>query len=336
MGDVVEGENITYSDLNDTKISVDALNVLYQFLSIIRQRDGTPLKDSDGNVTSHLSGIFYRTTMLVENNIDPVYVFDGEMPDLKSTEAAERRKKRQEAEKEWEELKEEGKIDEAFSKAMQSSKVTGNMVDETRELLEAMGIQYVDAPSEGEAQAAHMTRKGSVDAVGSQDWDCLLFGASEMIKNLTSRKKRKTGKGSSREISTQRIALDDVTSSLGISRKKLVWMGILIGTDFNPKGVKGLGPKRSLKTVKKHESFEDVMNDSKVEWTHDNSAYKIRDFFMNPPTKEADLGSGELDRSKVKEILVDRHEFSEDRVSSNLDDLENGLNSRQPGLGSFT
>jgi flap endonuclease-1 len=127
-----------------------------------------------------------------------------------------------------------------------------------------------------------------------------------------------------------------VTSSLGISREKLVWMGILIGTDFNPKGVKGLGPKRSLKTVKKHESFEDVMDDSKVEWTHDNSAYKIRDFFMNPPTKKTDLGSGELNRSKVKEILVDRHEFSEDRVSSNLDDLENGLNSRQPGLGSFT
>lgn len=339
LGDLVDGEEIEFADLNDREIAVDAMNVLYQFLSIIRQRDGTPLKDSDGNVTSHLSGLFYRNIGLLQSNIRPVYVFDGAAPDLKKKETAKRKKKREEAREEWKKLKEEGKISEAYSKATQSSKLTGDMVKEAKDLLEAMGIATVQAPSEGEAQAAYMTEEGypgDIFAVGSQDWDCLLFGAERMVKNLTQRKTRKTSGGGKKEISTELIRLEDVLDQLDLSREKLVWMGVLMGTDFNPDGVHGIGPKTALKLVKEYEDFDELLEDEKVEWESENSPHEIREFFMDPPVEDIDYGSGDLDSDRVREILVDRHDFSADRVDSGLEDLEKALESRQSGLNSFT
>ncbi len=338
LGELVEREEIDFADLNDKEIAVDAMNTLYQFISIIRQRDGTPLQDSSGNITSHLSGLFYRNINLLENNIRPVYVFDGAMPDLKEKESSRRRKKREEAREEWEKLKDEGKISEAYSKATQSSKIDGDMIEEAKKLLEAMGIPYIDAPSEGEAQAAYMVRDdypGDIYAVGSQDWDCLLFGAENMVKNLTTRKSRKTSSGGRKSISTERIELDSVLEQLEISHEKLVWMGVLMGTDFNPDGVHGIGPKTALKLVRKYDDFDELLQDDKVEWESENDPYRIRDFFLNPPVEEIEYSFGEPDANKIREILVDEHDFSGDRVNSGIDDLENALESRQKGLGSF-
>lgn len=335
LGDLVESRDIELSDLNDRKLAVDAMNTIYQFLSIIRQRDGTPLKDSEGNVTSHLSGLFYRNIGLIENGIEPVYVFDGAQPDLKEKESSKRRKKREEAREEWKRLKEEGKISEAYSKATQSSRLTGDMIAESKKLLEAMGISTVQAPSEGEAQAAEMASREDFYAVGSQDWDCLLFGAERMVKNLTQRNTRRTSGGGRKEISTEVIEMESVLEDLGISREKLVWMGILIGTDFNPKGVHGIGPKTGLKLVKKYESFEALLDDDKVEWESDNDPEEIRSFLMDPPVKDVENLEKDLDREKVRSILVDDHGFSEDRVASGLDDLEDALESRQSALRSF-
>lgn len=336
LGELVDRKEIEFADLNDKEIAVDAMNTLYQFLSIIRQRDGTPLKDSSGNVTSHLSGLFYRNINLVENNIRPVFVFDGKAPDLKEKETTKRRKKREEAKEEWKRLKEEGKISEAYSKATQSSKVTGDMIEESKELLEVMGLAYVQAPSEGEAQAAHMVNQGQVYAVGSQDWDCLMFGAERMVKNLTTRKKRKTSSGGQKEISTELIELENVLEQLEISHEKLIWMGVLMGTDFNPDGIHGIGPKTALKIVKQNESWEEVMEEDKVEWESDNSPEAIIDFLKNPPVVEEDYSFSDPDPERIREILVDKHDFSEDRVNSGIDKLEKALESRQSGLDSFT
>ncbi|MFT4892307.1 MAG: flap endonuclease-1 [Candidatus Nanohaloarchaea archaeon] len=338
LGELVESEDIEFADLNDKEIAIDAMNTLYQFLSIIRQRDGTPLKDSSGNITSHLSGLFYRNINLLEENIRPVFVFDGEMPDLKEKESSKRRKKREEAREEWKKLKEEGKIDEAYSKATQSSKLTGDMIEESKKLLEAMGIPYIQAPSEGEAQATFMTTDespGDIYAVGSQDWDCLLFGADRMVKNLTTRKTRKTSGGGRKEISTERIELENVLDQLEVSREELVWMGLLMGTDFNPDGIKGIGPKTALKLVRKHETLEEILEDEKVDWNSDKDPYRIVDFFMNPPVVERDYSFEDPDEEKIREILVGKHDFSEDRVNSSLKKLEKALESRQSGLGSF-
>ncbi|MFT4867451.1 MAG: flap endonuclease-1 [Candidatus Nanohaloarchaea archaeon] len=338
LGDLVESEEIDFADLNDKEIAIDAMNTLYQFLSIIRQRDGTPLKDSSGNITSHLSGLFYRNINLLEENIRPVFVFDGEMPDLKEKESSKRRKKREEAREEWKKLKEEGKVEEAYTKATQSSKLTGDMIEESKKLLEAMGIPYIQAPSEGEAQAAFMTTEkspGDIYAVGSQDWDCLLFGAEKMVKNLTTRKTRKTSGGGRKEISTEKIELEDALDQLDVTREELVWMGLLMGTDFNPDGIKGIGPKTALKLVREHDTLEEILEDEKVDWESEKDPYRIVDFFMNPPVVEKDYSFESPDEERIKEILVDEHDFSEDRVESGLEKLEKALESRQSGLGSY-
>jgi len=335
LGEMVDRKEIDFADLNDKEIAVDAMNTLYQFLSIIRQRDGTPLKDSSGNTTSHLSGLFYRNINMVENNIRPVFVFDGKAPELKEKETTKRRKKREEAREEWKKLKDEGKISEAYSKATQSSKVTGDMIEESKELLDAMGLAYVQAPSEGEAQAAHMVNQGQVYAVGSQDWDCLMFGAERMVKNLTTRKKRKTSSGGQKEVSTELIELEKVLSQLDINHERLVWMGILMGTDFNPDGIHGIGPKTALKIVKRNDSWEEITEEDKFKWKAENSPEAIIDFLQNPPVMEAEYSFSEPDRERIKEILVEKHDFSEDRVVSGIDKLEKALESRQSGLDSF-
>lgn len=338
LGDLVEPEEIDFADLNDKEVAIDAMNTIYQFLSIIRQRDGTPLKDSSGNTTSHLSGLFYRNINLLEKNIRPVYVFDGDMPELKEKESSRRRKKREEAKEEWKRLKDEGKISEAYSKATQSSKVNSDMLEESKKLLNAMGIPFIEAASEGEAQAAHMTSNessGNIYAVGSQDWDCLLFGADRMVRNLTTRTKRKTSGGGEKSISTERIELETVLEELGITREKLVWLGILVGTDFNPDGVHGIGPKTGLKLVRKYEDFGSVLEDDKVEWDSKNDPETILEFFMDPPVADADYSFNESDTDKIREILVDDHDFSKDRVDSGIEKLEKALESRQSGLESF-
>ncbi len=336
LGDLVEPEEIEWAELHDKELAIDAMNTLYQFLSIIRQRDGTPLKDSQGRVTSHLSGLFYRNINLLENGIRPVYIFDGETPELKEKESSRRRKKREEAREEWKRLKDEGKVEEAYTKATQSSRLDGDMILEAKKLLDAMGIPYIDAVSEGEAQAAHMTRsdEGDIYAVGSQDWDCLLFGAEKMVRNLTTRKKRKTSSGGKKEVSVERIELEDVLDELEVSQEKLVWMGILMGTDFNPDGVKGIGPKTALKLVKKYDSFEELLEDEKVDLDMER-AEKILELFMDPPVEEVSYEFSSPDNGRIKEILVEEHDFSEERIDSGLDKLEKALESRQSGLESF-
>ncbi len=337
LGDLIESEEISFEHLFNKKIGIDAMNTIYQFLSIIRQRDGTPLKDSQGNITSHLSGIFYRNAKLLEKNIKPVYIFDGEAPELKAEESKERRKKREKAREEWKKLKEEGKLKKAFKKATQSSKLTPDMVKEAKKLLEAMGIPYIQAPSEGEAQAAQMNKEGSIWAVGSQDWDSLLFGAERFVKNLTVTGKRKIpGKQRYRNIVPEKVESGEALNQLGINREKLVWIGILIGTDFNPGGIKGIGPKTAIKMVKKYESFEELMSDDKVEWDDENDPEKILELFLNPPVeKKIGFEYGNPDREKVFEVLVEQHDFSENRVDSTYKKLEKSLKQSQQDLGSY-
>jgi flap endonuclease-1 len=175
----------------------------------------------------------------------------------------------------------------------------------------------------------------NVFAVGSQDWDCLLFGAEKMVKNLTQRKTRKTSSGGKKDISTKVIKLESVLENLSISHEKLIWMGILVGTDFNPKGVHGIGPKTGLKLVKKYDDFDELLDDEKVEWESENSPYVIKDFFEDPPVEDKEYEVGEPDAGRIKEILVENHDFSEERIESAVSDLEDALESRQSGLNSF-
>lgn len=303
-------------------VALDGYNMLYQFLSAIRQPDGTPLKDSQGRVTSHLSGLFYRTINLVEEGLRPVYVFDGKPPEMKRKELEERAARRKEAQEKYLKAKEAGSVEEAKKYAQASSELSSDMVGEAKRLLEAMGIPWVQAPADGEAQAAFMASKGDAWAAGSQDYDSLLFGAPRLVRNLAITGKRKLpNKDEYVEVRPEVIDLNSLLKALGITREQLIVLGILIGTDFDPGGVKGYGPKTALNFVKNYKDPAKAL-DSIKGLLPDVDVVKIYEYFLRPPANEKySVQFNEPDVVKVKEILVKDHDFSEDRVDKALERL---------------
>ncbi|RLF35642.1 MAG: flap endonuclease-1 [Thermoplasmata archaeon] len=325
LGDLFKKEKISFKDLHDRVIAIDAYNVLHQFLSTIRQRDGTPLKDANGRITSHLSGLLYRTANLVEARIKPVYVFDGEPHPLKAKTLEERLKRRELAEKEWKEALEAGDLVKARVKAQQTSRVTDEIIQQSKELLDALGIPYIQAPGEGEAQASYMVKKGDAYAVGSQDYDCLLVGSPVLIRNLTSSERRKLpGKQAYVKVNPELIRLKPNLKTLGITHKQLIDMAILIGTDFND-GIKGIGPKKSLILIKKNGNVENVLATIGVENPPTLEEIKeIRKIFLQPKvTNNYSLRWNPPDKEKVLHILCDQHQFTQERVETVLEKFSN-------------
>ncbi len=309
--------------LKGREVALDAYNILYQFLAAIRQPNGTPLMDSHGRVTSHLSGLFYRTINLVEEGIKPVFVFDGKPPEMKRKEIEERIKRREEAASKYRQAVELGRLDEARKYAQATGRLTNEMVDESKKLLEAMGMPVVQAPADGEAQAACMAAWGSVWAAGSQDYDSLLFGAPRLVRNLAITGRRKLpGRDEYIEIKPEIIELVSLLKSLKITRDHLIVIGIFLGTDFNPGGVKGYGPKTALKIVKSVDDPLKILNTvPKVK--EENDPKEIFKYFKKPPcTKDYKILWREPNIEKVKSILVDKHDFNAERVEKGISRLK--------------
>jgi len=320
IGPLFKKEEIAIKDLQHRVIAIDAHNVLHQFLSSIRQRDGALLKDSKGKTTSHLSGLLQRTGTMIEKKLKPVFVFDGKADPLKQKTIKLRHQRKILAEKEWKEALEKGDLETARSKAQQTSIVNKEIVNQSIELLESLGVPYVKAPSEGEAQASHMVLKGNAYAAGSQDYDCLLVGTPILVRNLTLSSKRKLpGKKAYVPVHPERINLKNNLKGLGINHKQLVDMAILIGTDFN-EGVKGIGPKKSLSLIKKNGNVENALSTFGGEGAPTFDEIKeIRELFLKPKvTDDYHLEWVSPDVDKVLNILCDKHQFSEDRVKSVL------------------
>jgi flap endonuclease-1 len=331
LSDIVSGKPLEISDLKGRTIAIDAYNTFYQFLSIIRDRfTGEPLKDSRGRITSHLSGLLYRTTRLLENGLNLVYVFDGKPPSFKRKTVESRKAIREEAGEKLEKARKEGDVEKIRLYAQATSRLTDDMVSESKDVLECMGVPVIQAPSEGEAQAAWLVNKGKVWASGSQDWDSLLFGASRMVKNLTITGRRKVPRKEDYiEIKPEVIELKEVLSRLGINRDQLILIGILIGTDYNPKGVKGIGPKSALKLVKEGRDIKSVF--SRVEWDFESSPQEIFEFFKNPPVEECEIKRVQPDFGKLKDIMID-HDFSEERIDKTIERLRKTGKGRQGSL----
>jgi flap endonuclease-1 len=294
---------------------VDAHNALYQFLSIIRQPDGTPLMDREGRITSHLSGIFFRSVNFLEKGIRPVFIFDGKPPEFKADTIEKRRSAREEAGQRWEEALRRGDTEEAYRQARSASRIDERVIATSKELLERMGIPWIDAPSEGEAQAAYMVQKGDLRYAVSQDYDALLFGAPVLARNLTISGKRKV-RGRMLTIKPERLILKDILSGLDLTREKLIEIGILIGTDFNP-GIRGVGAKTALKIVQ-NDQFISTFQEKQPDFNPE----PIREFFLHPPTTgEYALSWKPVDEDGIIEMLCERYDFTRERLITSLDKL---------------
>jgi flap endonuclease-1 len=326
LRDLVPKTVVKLEDLGGKSIAIDAYNALYQFLAIIRQPDGTPLKDSSGRVTSHLSGLLYRTSNLVELGIKPVYVFDGAPPALKEVEIKRRMRVKEEAAVRYEQALRAGKPEEARMYAQATSHLKDYMTEDSKRLLGLMGVPWIQAPSEGEAQAAHLAKRGDTDYCASQDYDSLLFGAPRFVRNITISGRRKLpSKNIYIDVVPEVVELQQVLNECGITYEQLVDVGILIGTDFNPDGIKGLGPKTALKLIKEYETLEKaVVHVENAEFPVEPQ--RIREIFLRPKVTDSyRLEWREPDVEGVVDFICRGRDFSEDRVRKALEKMQKGI-----------
>lgn len=335
LGDIVVRRETSLDAYGGKRVAFDAWNILYQYLANIRQPDGTPLMDKEGRVTSHLAGILYRTANLVEAGIRPIFVFDGEPHVLKRETLAQRTARRDAAQAAYEEAVAAGETEKAFSKAQQTSRLTPPMVEGATALLSALGIPIVQAPSDGEAQAAAMCDDGTVDGVCSQDFDALLYGAPVLVRNMGVTGRRKLpGKQVWVDVRPEEIRLEESLGKAGITREQLVDVALLVGTDFHP-GIKGIGPKKALAIVKK-EGLEPMLERLAADPGAASTAAEravleqhealidrdeVKRIFMRPaaaPVQE-EPGLRPPDADAVRELMVERHGFDRTRVDAALE-----------------
>ena len=333
---IVPRKEITFDDLKGKIIAIDAFNALYQFLSSIRGYDGSPLKDNKGRITSHLQGLFSRTLNLMSKGLKLIYVFDGEPPELKWEEIHKRSEKKVEAKYKYNEAVDEENINDMYKYSKQFVKLTAEMAEDSKELIKAMGLPVIQAKSEAEGQTAYMCFNKDADYAASQDYDSLLFGSPKLIRNLTLNQKRKTSAGKIVYTFLEEITLKEVLKELKINREQLIVLGILVGTDFNRGGVKGIGPKKALKLVRENKTekeFEKMFENLNVifEWKN------IYEIFNNLPLeKEYKLEWKEIDENKILQILVKEHDFSEERIQNLINKYtEDNKEKNQKGLKEF-
>ncbi len=338
LKDILVRKPLELEQLSGKILAVDAFNTLYQFLTTIRAPDGNYLTDHTGRITSHLIGLFNRSIPLLEKNIRLVFVFDGIPPALKKKEIERRKTIKQEARQAYEEAAER-RDEEAMRKyAARMTTLNEDMINDAKKLLELLGIPVLQAPSEGEAQCSQLAKEGTAWAAVSQDYDSLLYEAPRVVQNLTiaGRRNKIHGKGTVM-VTPEMLDLHQNLSMLGISAQQLRWLSILVGTDYCPGGIKGIGPKKALALVKQHTTAEEVFAAAK--WNENMTpAWQevLATFEQMPVTQNWKPQFGTMDATAVEQFLVREHDFSQDRVQQALEKLGTRREPTQKGLGDFT
>jgi len=313
-------------------VAIDAYNAIYQFLAIIRGPDGLHLSDEQGRVTSHISGLFYRNIKFLSIGIKPVYVFDGKPPSLKSAEIEHRKQIKRDATVKYEKALKAGDMGEARKFAQQTTSMRDGMVQDSKKILELFGIPVIQAPSEGEATAAHLTKTGHAYASASQDFDSILFGAKKLVRNFSNSGRRKLpNRNSYIEIEPEIIDTQKTLSELKLTQEQIVDLGILIGTDFNPDGFTRIGPKTALKMIREHSKLENIPQiQEQLELIDYN---QIRKIFLEPEvSKITEINFGEVDYEGISKYLVEDRSFSQDRVQTSLNRLKKAFEKKSHTL----
>ncbi|KAJ6117601.1 hypothetical protein N7512_007326 [Penicillium capsulatum] len=307
------------------KVAIPRSMSIYSFLIAVRS-EGQQLMSESGETTSHLMGMFYRTLRMVDNGIKPLYVFDGAPPKLKSGELAKRGARKAEATEAHEEAKETGTAEDIEKFSRRTVRVTREHNAECKQLLKLMGIPYIDAPTEAEAQCA-----GKVYAAASEDMDTLCFEAPILLRHLTFSEQRKEP--------IQEIHLDRALEGLGMDRAQFIDLCILLGCDYL-EPIPKVGPSTALNLIREHKSLEKVLEhmqkDPKQKYVvpEDWPYQDARELFSNPDVRDADHPDCDFkweapDVEALVQYLVGDKGFSEDRVRNGAARLTKNLKSAQ-------
>jgi len=327
---IKEGEMANYFG---RKIAVDASMCIYQFLIAVRQEGGNSLTNEDGETTSHLMGMFYRTIRLLENGIKPVYVFDGKPPELKGGELAKRQERRAEAQENLEKATETGDAENVDKFTRRLVKVTKEHGEECRKLLKLMGVPYVEAPCEAEAQCCALVKAGKVYAVGTEDMDALTFGGDVLVRHLTFSEAKK--------MPIKEFTLRKVLEGLEMTQEQFIDLCILLGCDYCDT-IKGIGPKRAVDLVKEHKSIDVILDkiDKEKYKVPENWLYKeARQLFIKPEITDPeslDLKWTDPDEEGIVQYMCNEKGFNEERMRNGVKKILKARNTgTQVRLDSF-
>jgi len=320
LRDLAVIEPIPLADLRGSVVAIDAHNWLYRYLTTtVRWTRDDVYTTAEGEEIPNLIGIVQGLAKLLESDLVPVFVFDGGVTELKEAEIERRNEQKAAAERKEAEAREAGDAIEAARMAARTQRLTATILDTSRELCSLLGVPVVEAPAEGEAQAAHMVRSGTVEYAGSEDYDTLLFGAPRTLRGLTS------------DGDPERMDFVATLEEHELSWEALVDVGILCGTDFN-EGVAGIGPKTAVDLVREHGDLWAVLE---AEDVYVENADLVRELFLDPDVANVEVDTEiDPDIEAARTYVIDEWEIPEEEVARGFERISESVT--QTGLDRWT
>jgi len=297
-----------FADFSGQKIAIDASLLIYQYVIGIRNTSND-LTSVDGRFTSHIHAVVSKSLLYLDNNITPIFVFDGKPSNIKSNILINRRLERRNAKEKMDVEMDESEKRKLFKK---STIITYKQMKECQEILTAMGIPVIEAEEEADSQLAYLTKEfPDVYGAGSEDVDLLAFGANRFLKNISSSKKN----------NIIEYDLDSTLANFGICMHEFINLCILLGCDYVDV-IPGITPKIAYEIIKKHHTIPNflISDDSKfydIPKYYYNQVIAAYNYFLRCPHKKVnkdDLKCGPYDAYKIKELLIKKYSYCRTKV----------------------
>ena len=288
LAQLVTSEIRNLCTLTRKRVVLDGSYVIISALKKIRP-NGQMFVNRWGEPLAPVHVVFYKTLRLLEEGIQPIYVFDGIPPIEKRCNDQRRQLHMQQLWKAYEKAK-EVQDGETIRTLFQSPALTyRKAIVDAVELLKAMGAPAIIASSEGEAQGAALVKENRADFLFTPDYDALLFGCPTIIRRIDFDQHQ-----------IEVIVLENVLKTLNLNLSQLIDLAILIGTDFN-EGVPRIGPRRGLALIKKYEALEQIPTLSSIE-----DLLEIRQLFQTPPITSFDPHIRPPNVEMVQRLLLEK------------------------------
>lgn len=319
LRDLAVIEPVSFDDIGGSVVAVDAHNWLYRYLTTtVKWTASEAYTTADGVEVANLVGAVQGLPKFFEHDLTPVFVFDGAVAELKSEEVERRREQRERYEEDLEAAREREDPIAVARLESRTQRLTDTIVETTRELLALLDVPVVDAPAEGEAQCAYMARQGVADYAGTEDYDALLFGAPQTLRQLTS-----SG-------DPELMDLEATLAEHGLTREQLVDVAILCGTDFN-EGIRGVGPKTAVSLVREYDNIYAVLENRSEDIPHVD---RLRALFLDPAVSDVSPDTDiNPDVAGARAFVVDTWEVDPDEVERGFERIEEATT--QTGLDRF-
>ena len=331
LQEIILRKKIELQDLSGNIIAIDAPNIIMSLFRFTRKTPdgsyGELILDRTQRPISHLYNLLYRVNFFYSKKIFPIFVFDGKVSELKRVITKDQLKDFLFTKKWYEGSMKQGSRGLAREIALSKEYMWQNILEESKQLLGALGVPYIESPASAEAQCAYLVKKGVAQLSNSQDFDSLLFGCPNLVQNLSKSLRRKVqGKWRYEKIVPMVTNLQKTLKLLDISIFQLIDLSLLIETDYFP-GIKGIGPKKGLKYIKQHKNIETIISCEKDKYDFTmlsrEKIKEVRKIFLLPDVNETEneFFWNSPHKSKIYYLLCEEHHLNKERVSKNLEKL---------------